>query len=78
MMGTFQLAAGASGEQAALRWAALIRAEYCEMPGLCLTKPQIQRLWGLDPGTCNTLIEMLETEKFLKRVADAYILGGRS
>lgn len=31
-------------------WLRLIHAEYREMPGLHLTKPQVQRLWGLDTG----------------------------
>ena len=29
-------------------WLQLIRAEYHEIPGLHLTKPQVQRLWNLD------------------------------
>ena len=36
-------------------WLQLIRAEYLEIPGLCLTKPQVQRLWGLDPVTSEAL-----------------------
>jgi hypothetical protein len=27
-------------------WLRLIRAEYAESPGMALTKPQVQRLWG--------------------------------
>jgi hypothetical protein len=51
----------------------LIRAEYREMPGLSLTKPQMQRLWGLDARTCETVVSALESEKFLKRSANAYV-----
>jgi hypothetical protein len=32
-------------------WLMLVRAEYVEMPGLSLTKPQVERLWGLDAVT---------------------------
>jgi hypothetical protein len=56
-------------------WLALIRAEYREMPGLCLTKPQARRLWGLDQPTCDELLEELETAGFLKRTSsDCYVL----
>ena len=36
-------------------WLQLIRAEYLEFPGMHLTKPQVERLWGFDPVTCETL-----------------------
>jgi hypothetical protein len=29
-------------------WLRRIRGEYLEMPGLCLTLAQAQRLWGLE------------------------------
>jgi hypothetical protein len=44
------------------------------MPGLRLTKAEIQRLWGLDAAMCEALIETLEANRFLKRTArDAYV-----
>jgi hypothetical protein len=43
----------------------LIRGEYLEMPGLCLTQAQAQRLWGLEPGTCRSLLRSLTDQKFL-------------
>ena len=55
-------------------WLRLIRAEYLEIPGLCLTKPQVQRLWGLDPVTSETLLAALVDVKFLRRTRqDAYV-----
>ncbi len=55
-------------------WLQLIKAEYLEMPGLHLTKPQVQRLWGLDPLTCEGLIDALVDARFLRRTrADAYV-----
>jgi hypothetical protein len=48
-------------------WLQLIRAEYQEVPGLHLTKPQVQRLWGLDPVTCDALLSALEDLKFLRK-----------
>jgi hypothetical protein len=56
-------------------WLALIQAEYREIPGLSLTKPQVQRLWGLDEATCDALVDALEAAKFLRRTpANTYVL----
>jgi hypothetical protein len=52
-------------------WIQVIRSEYLEMPGLSLTKPQAQRLWGLDPETCDALIEQMVSARFLRRTASA-------
>ena len=55
-------------------WLQLIRAEYLEIPGLCLTKSQVQRLWGLDPVTSETLLAALVDARFLKRTRqNAYV-----
>ena len=55
-------------------WLLLMRAEYFEIPGLRLTKPQMQRLWGLDTVTCEALISALIDVKFLRRTQhDAYV-----
>jgi hypothetical protein len=51
-------------------WRELIQAEYCEMPGLHLTKPQVRRLWGLDEATVDVVLAVLEDEKFLRRTPD--------
>jgi hypothetical protein len=47
-------------------WLHLIRAEYLEVPGLCLTSEQAQRLWGLDPATLEALLAALVDAKFLR------------
>jgi hypothetical protein len=60
----------------AATWLRLIRAEYLEMPGLQLTKPQIQRLWRLDPPTCDALVDALVSDQFLRRTRHAaYVLA---
>jgi hypothetical protein len=57
-------------------WLRLIRAEYLEMPGLHLTKPQFCRLWGLDSATCDKLLNALIAAEFLRRTSrDVYVLG---
>jgi len=55
-------------------WLHVIQCEYLEMPGLRLTKPQAQRLWGLDARTCEVVLKTLETKKFLRRTPkDSYV-----
>jgi hypothetical protein len=44
-----------------------IRAEFLEMPGLCLTIEQAQRLWQLEPRTCAALLTSLIDSRFLRR-----------
>lgn len=48
-------------------WIQLVRAEYLEMPGLSLTKWQVQRLWSLDPVTTEAVLAALVEVKFLRR-----------
>ena len=56
-----------------------IRAEYWEMPGLKLTLPQAQRLWGLDPESCDTVLTDLVMTGFLARTLDgAFVRRDRS
>ena len=50
-------------------WVGVMRAEYLEMPGLALTKPQARRLWGLDCETCDLLLDEMVNERFLKKTA---------
>jgi hypothetical protein len=53
-----------------------IQSEYREMPGLSLTAPQAERLWGLDSFTCAFILTTLIERRFLKRtVAGTYVLG---
>jgi hypothetical protein len=56
-------------------WLHVVQAEYLEMPGLQLTRPQIRRLWGLEDETCDALLEQLVASHFLRRTPrDAYSL----
>ena len=51
-------------------WLQLIRAEYLEIPGLSLTQPQAQRLWGLEAANCEALLAALVDVRFLRRTRD--------
>lgn len=47
-----------------------IRAEYLEMPGLSLRPEQVQRLCGVDRGSCDVALETLVKAGFLSRRPD--------
>lgn len=44
-----------------------IEREYREMPGMCVTELQAQRLWGLDGTTCSFVLMTLTERGILKR-----------
>jgi hypothetical protein len=44
-----------------------VRSEFMEMPGLRLTPAQAARLWGLDAGVCDSVIDVLVADTFLRR-----------
>ena len=46
-----------------------IRGEYYEMPGLSLTAPQAERLWGLDCETCAVILRTLVERGILRRTS---------
>ena len=47
-----------------------IQGEFVEMPGLRLTAPQAQRLWGLERDVCIALLGALVDARFLTRTPD--------
>ena len=53
--------------------AALMRAEYGEMPGLVLTARQAVRLWTAEPVACAQALESLVRSGFLRRVGTTYM-----
>jgi hypothetical protein len=46
-----------------------IRGEYLEMPGLCLTLQQAQRLFGIERLACQEVLDALIEMKFLRLTA---------
>ena len=44
-----------------------IESEYAEMPGMCVTAAQAQRLWGLDSITCSFVLTTLVERRVLRR-----------
>ena len=53
----------------------LIRSEYEEMPGLCLTRAQVQRLWLLDPAACDNVLRALVDAGSLRLTSGGYVRG---
>lgn len=56
-----------SGEATLTKWLQIVRAEYLEMPGLHLSVPEGQRLWGMDATTCEALLDALVRTGYLRR-----------
>jgi hypothetical protein len=55
-------------------WLQIVSGEFHEIPGLHLTKLQVQRLWGLDVLTCEALLDALVEARSLQRTEDgAYV-----
>jgi hypothetical protein len=50
--------------------AEVMRREFGQMPGLCLTLAQACRLWQLRPGECETALDVLVHEGVLCRTPD--------
>ena len=53
----------------------LIRSEYEEMPGLCLTRAQVQRLWLLEPAACDNVLRALVDAGYLRLTPGGYVRG---
>ena len=53
----------------------LIRSEYEEMPGLCLTRAQVQRLWLLEPTACDSVLRALVDAGYLRLTPGGYVRG---
>lgn len=54
----------------------IVRGEFLEMPGLRLTEKQAQRLWAIDRDTCEAMLGVLESSRFLRRTRDGeYMLA---
>lgn len=53
----------------------LIRAEYDEMPGLCLTRAQVQRLWLLEPDACDNVLRAMLDAGYLRLASGGYVRG---
>ena len=48
-------------------WIQIVRGEYLEIPGLLLTRSQVQRFWGLDLVLCDKVLSALVEARFLRR-----------
>ena len=46
-----------------------VEGEYHEMPGMCVTRMQAQRLWGLDSTTCELVLTTLLERGVVRRTS---------
>ena len=54
----------------------LIQLEYAEFPGMALTKPQARRLFGIEPGKCDHILDDMVEAKLLRRTpGQTYVLN---
>ena len=53
-----------------------MQRDFLEMPGLCLTSRQAQRLWDLDSLICDALLRALVDVRFLVEADGMYICNG--
>jgi hypothetical protein len=54
----------------------MVQAEFREMPGLLLTRTQIQRLWHMDDAACDTVLGELVARGVLRLTRrGAYVLA---
>ncbi len=51
-----------------------VRGEFLEMPGLRLTAAQAARLWALDRGTSQRILDALASAGFLSRTREGAYL----
>ena len=57
------------------RYVEIVQSEYREMPGLQLTKAQMQRFLGIDVLTCDVVVDKLVRKQFLRCTRkNAYVL----
>jgi hypothetical protein len=65
-------------EESVTDLAALVQAEYDEMPGLVLTCPQLCRMFGLDPPMYDAVVRGLVEARVLVRVPNGSYARRRS
>ncbi len=54
-----------------------VRREYAALPGLDLTEPQVQRLWGLDPALSHEILRQLVDGEFLSVTPNGHYVRSR-
>jgi hypothetical protein len=59
----------------AVRW---VQTEYLELPTLSLTRRQVQRLYGLDEITCESVLAALVDVQFLACTSDGRYVRERT
>jgi len=66
--------AGQTDHETLRHWIQAVRGEYLEIPGLHLTRSQVERLWGLDAVSCDQILDALIEAQFLSRTREGGFL----
>ena len=53
----------------------LIQSGYEAMPGLCLTRAEVQRLWLLEPTACDNVVRVMVDAGHLRITDGGYVRG---
>jgi hypothetical protein len=56
-----------SAADIARSWIQIVRGEFLEIPGLLLTRSQVEHLWGLERDLCDEVLHGLIESRFLER-----------
>ena len=54
-----------------------IEREFRELPGLHLTRWQAERLWGLEPSECDSVMKGLISARIVRESREGYVAGER-
>jgi hypothetical protein len=66
-----------AGPLASVRnWLQIVKAEYREVPGLQLTRRQIQRMWSLDDTLCSAVLSALTEARILRLTPNGHYVRG--
>jgi hypothetical protein len=63
-------------ERSEREWTQIVRGEFLQIPGLRLTRDQIQQFWGMSSETCAMVLETLLSQRFLQLTSDDHYVHG--
>jgi len=70
--------AGRTDDETIQHWIQVVRGEYLEVPGLLLTRVQMERLWGLEAVSCDQILDALIEARFLIRTREGGFLRAQA
>jgi len=63
-------------DRSVAEWRSVVMDAYAMLPSLCITRAQGQRLWGMNPTTCQCVLDSLvETGSLVRTTSGLYCRG---